>query len=106
MQNDQHVHAHIEAPVRPSSRWRRTLLLLAALETLACAGLIVFLLSQTGSDPLGRAIAQGFAGMFGLLLIFGAAPALLLAWHGRFLVLATGLAIGPPLLLLAMWPRL
>lgn len=88
------------------SRWRIVILCLSALETLACAALIAFLLGTMGSDPLGRNIAQGVSTVMAMFLIFGALPALAFAWHGRFMIAATVLAFGAPLLLLSVWARL
>ncbi len=79
---------------------------LAALEALALVAVIVFLLASAGSDPLGRNIAQGVSTVLALFLAFGALPALLFTWHGRFMIAATLLAFGAPLMLLSVWARL
>ena len=90
----------------PPSRWRIFILCLAALEMLVCAALIAFLLGTMGSDPLGRNIAQGVSTVLAMFLVFGALPALAFAWHGRFMIAATVLAFGAPLMLIWVWARL
>ncbi len=87
-------------------RWRIFILGLAALEALALAGVITFLLVSAGSDPLGQNIAHGVSTVLAIFLAFGALPAFLFAWHGRFMLGATLLAFGGPLMLLSVWARL
>lgn len=85
---------------------RRIVLLLAALEILIAGAMIAFLIVDSGSDPLGHAIAQGVSMVLAAFLVLGPVPALLLAWHGRLVRLAGAIAACGPLALVWVWARL
>jgi hypothetical protein len=82
--------------------WRRIVIGIGLAELVAGLGFIALFLQDT-SDPLGRSIGQGVAMVYGIVLAVAVLPGLLLAWHGRFLPLATALVVaGPPLLFYLM----
>ncbi|HVO04787.1 MAG TPA: hypothetical protein VMT54_21515 [Candidatus Cybelea sp.] len=81
---------------------RIAVLALAAIEAaLGIALLAIFL--QPASDPMGAEIGQGMAMLTAIPLALGTLPALLLAWHGRWLWPALILALAAPPAFFLLW---
>lgn len=84
----------------------RLVFVIAALEVVAVSGTIALLVFNRGSDPLGRAIADGITKVLAGFLVLGPLPALALAWRERFIWIAAALAVLGPVVLIWVWGRL